>query len=195
HFAPMLDRIEAECGRLPTKVTADAGYFSEQNVRLAEERGLDAYIAVGRERSSERSVSPRGRPRLDLTPRARMARKLSTKRGTETYRKRKAIVEAPIGHIKEILGVRSFSLRGLSKVRREWSLICMVHNILNEPPRLSRRLHHLRGWSNGEAKKEVPHRGQGTSSADGDGVRGGPRLPVGSDSIDRLEDRLHARNP
>lgn len=59
-----------------------------------------------------------------------MARKLSTKRGTETYRKRKAIVEAPIGHIKEILGVRSFSLRGLSKVRREWSLICMVHNIL-----------------------------------------------------------------
>ena len=130
HFAPMLDRIEAECGRLPTKVTADAGYFSEQNVRLAEERGLDAYIAVGRERSSERSVSPRGRPRLDLTPRARMARKLSTKRGTETYRKRKAIVEAPIGHIKEILGVRSFSLRGLSKVRGEWSLICMVHNIL-----------------------------------------------------------------
>src|SRR5690606_2383625 len=64
-----------------------------------------------------------------------------------------------------------------------------------EPPRLSRRLHHLRGWSNGEAKKEVPHRGQGTSSADGDGVRGGPTLPVGSDSIDRLEDRLHARNP
>src|SRR5690606_11799350 len=129
HFAPMLDRIEAACGRLPTKVTADAGYFAEQNVRLAEDRGLDAYIAVGRERSSERSVSPRGRPRLDLTPRARMARKLSTKRGTETYRKRKPIVEAPIGHIKETLGGRSSSLRGPSSVRRGSRLMCRVHNM------------------------------------------------------------------
>src|SRR5690606_29449427 len=41
HDAPMRGRIEAAGGRLPTKDTADGGYFAEHNGSLAEERGLD----------------------------------------------------------------------------------------------------------------------------------------------------------
>src|SRR5690606_33622960 len=40
HLAPMLDRIAENCGRLPRNLSADAGYFSAENVALAEALGL-----------------------------------------------------------------------------------------------------------------------------------------------------------
>ena len=46
------------------------------------------------------------------------------------YRLRKQIVEPVNGHIKEARGFRRFSLRGLKKVRGEWSLVCTAHNLL-----------------------------------------------------------------
>lgn len=45
------------------------------------------------------------------------------------YRRRKARVEHPIGHIKFNLGVRSFLLRGLSGVRAEASLLATGFNL------------------------------------------------------------------
>src|SRR5690606_42022193 len=39
HLAPMLDRIAENCGRLPRNLSADAGYFSAENVALAEALG------------------------------------------------------------------------------------------------------------------------------------------------------------
>lgn len=42
--------------------------------------------------------------------------KLKTEQGEATYRRRKAIVEAPIGWIKAVMGFRQFSLRDLTKV-------------------------------------------------------------------------------
>ncbi|WP_156900237.1 transposase, partial [Alicyclobacillus contaminans] len=60
----------------------------------------------------------------------RMARKLMTKRGRAIYAKRKVIVEPVYGHIKACMGFVRFSLRGLAKVRGEWSLVAMCHNLL-----------------------------------------------------------------
>src|SRR5690606_34694799 len=67
------------------------GYFSAKNVALAEARGANPHIATGRERRGGPRPPPRGRPRIDLTPKERMARKLSTKRGDAVYRQRKTI--------------------------------------------------------------------------------------------------------
>ena len=44
------------------------------------------------------------------------------------YAKRKWLSEAPNGWIKEILGFRRFSFRGLEKVRAEWDLVCLALN-------------------------------------------------------------------
>ena len=40
------------------------------------------------------------------------------------------IVEPVFGQIKQARGFRQFLLRGLEKVRGEWALICMTHNLL-----------------------------------------------------------------
>jgi len=37
--------------------------------------------------------------------------------------------QAPTGWIKEALGFRRFSLRGLAKVRGEWDLVCLALNV------------------------------------------------------------------
>jgi hypothetical protein len=59
-----------------------------------------------------------------------MARKLATKDGAAVYARRKVIVEPVFGQTKEARGFRRFLLRGLAKVRNEWSLISLTHNIL-----------------------------------------------------------------
>jgi len=59
-----------------------------------------------------------------------MRRKLQTKVGAAVYAARKGIVEPVFGQIKQVRGVRQFLLRGLEKVRGEWALVCLTHNIL-----------------------------------------------------------------
>ena len=59
-----------------------------------------------------------------------MKRKLQTSAGRAIYATRKTIVEPVFGQIKEARGFRRFLLRGLAKVRGEWALVCLTHNIL-----------------------------------------------------------------
>jgi hypothetical protein len=59
-----------------------------------------------------------------------MKRKLKTKAGKAVYAARNAIVEPVFGQIKQARGFRQFLLRGIDKVRGEWSLVCLTHNIL-----------------------------------------------------------------
>ena len=56
--------------------------------------------------------------------------KLRTKKGRETYAKRKGMVEPLFGQIKQARGFRQFLLRGMENMRGEWRLICMTHNLL-----------------------------------------------------------------
>jgi len=60
----------------------------------------------------------------------RMRQKLSTKEGKKTYGLRKITVEPVLGNLSQNLGFREFLLRGLEKVRGEYSLMCTAHNIL-----------------------------------------------------------------
>jgi transposase len=110
---------------------ADTGYFSEENVSYLEDQEIDPYIATERLKHHEKiPLVPKGRPPKDLTPKQRMARKLRTKRGRETYAKRKGMIEPIFGQIKQARGFRQFLLRGMEKMRGEWSLVCMTHNLL-----------------------------------------------------------------
>ncbi|MFQ5425340.1 MAG: transposase, partial [Phycisphaerae bacterium] len=110
---------------------ADTGYFSEENVSYLEAEGIDPYIATERLKHHEKiSLVPQGRPANDLTPKQDMARKLRTQKGRETYAKRKGMIEPVFGQIKQARGFRQFLLRGMAKMRGEWRLICMTHNLL-----------------------------------------------------------------
>jgi transposase len=131
HLAPMLEQVLENCGAAPERLTADTGYFSEKNVATAEALGIDPYIATERwKRGEPRPVAPRGRPPANLTPKQKMKRKLLTKSGGAIYARRKTTVEPVFGQIKQPRGLRQFLLRGVEKVRAEWSLICLTHNLL-----------------------------------------------------------------
>lgn len=132
-FAPMLTQAQGNVGPEHTiqGVSADSGYYSEANVRYAETQGIDAYIATERLKHTDRvATCPRGRMPKDLTVKEKMARKLRTKKGRRRYSRRKCIVEPVFGQIKRARGFIQFSLRGLAKMRGEWSLVCLTHNLL-----------------------------------------------------------------
>ena len=130
HMVPMLDLAIENCGATPKKISADTGYWSEANEQAVLERGVDPYIATGRLKRGEKHPPVKGRIPNDLDAKGRMRRKLRTKKGKEIYARRKAIVEPVFGQMKECQGLRKFLLRGLEKVRGEFSLMSLSHNIL-----------------------------------------------------------------
>lgn len=160
YLAPMLDRVNANLKAANiakpdnTPVAADAGYFSEANVAGATDRGFDPYIAPERLKhrryevpapledpppSENRALDPPPptEPRTESktqpptpTPREAMRAKLKTEKGSAIYAKRKTTPEPVFGQILNVRGFRRFSLRGLEKVRGEWFLVSLTHNLL-----------------------------------------------------------------
>ena len=63
------------------------------------------------------------------TPVEAMAWRLRTPNGKQLYGLRKQTPEPVFGIIKSVIGFRQFLLRGLDRVRGEWSLVTMAWNI------------------------------------------------------------------
>jgi transposase len=129
---PTLDALSPKLGQ-PAGAALDNGFFSEHNVNALEQRNIEPYIATGREAHYKRLDDLLGNlptePPADASPKEKMAYKLATDIGKEIYRLRKSTVEPVIGIIKEILGFRQFSLRGLKNVAGEWCLVCLAFNL------------------------------------------------------------------
>jgi transposase len=126
-FVPMLDQIAAHLGQLPAQVTADAGYFSEANLTAPQFAAIDFYVPP--DRHPHGRVAAAGRSRQGPFSEA-MRAKLRTTAGRAVYARRKTIPEPVFGQIKQGRGFRRFWLRGVGKVRAEWGLICLTHNLL-----------------------------------------------------------------
>ena len=128
--APMVEAIEQQAGQKPEQLLVDSGYCSEQNLEHLESQKIDAYVATERQKHGEKTACrrgplPTGAKRVD-----RMRRKLQTNAGAAVYAGRKSIVEPVFGQIKHARGFGQFVLRGIEKVRAEWAMVCMTHNIL-----------------------------------------------------------------
>jgi transposase len=135
-LVPMVELIEQQSGQRPEAVLADNGYCSEQNLEHLEsaeqpERRIEGFIATGKQKHGEhrlpakRGPLPQGATKVD-----RMKRKLQTKVGKAVYAARKCVVEPVFGQIKQARGFRQFLLRGKEKVKGEWALLCLTHNVL-----------------------------------------------------------------
>jgi len=129
---PILDAIPPEVGK-PAAAAFDNGFFSANNVIACENRGIIPYIATGREPhhvSWKSFLEELGDPPgVGATPKEKMAYQLRTRIGQTIYRLRKSTVEPVIGIIKEVLGFRQFSLRGLAAATGEWCLVCIAYNL------------------------------------------------------------------
>jgi len=119
--------------QLPTgaALTADTGYFSEDNVQVCEEHGLDPYIATKRFKHSEPQPPAPSEPvPADATAKQRMGHKLRTEAGRTIYSRRKAIVEPVFGQIGTVQDGRRVLIRGKPAARAQWRFECAIHNLL-----------------------------------------------------------------
>ena len=130
-MVPLIEAIEEQSGQKPEGVLADNGYCSDENLKYLARKRMEGFVATGKQKHGERRKPcqrgplPREAGRVE-----RMERKLETKVGAAVYATRKFIVEPVFGQIKQARGFRQFLLRGIEKVRGEWALICMTHNLL-----------------------------------------------------------------
>jgi len=124
HLLTMLDQVSATFEVHPEVVLADSGYCNEADLVALEQRGMDAHVALGREGKAQVVLDPQTRPATH-----RMGEKLASAKGKAQYAKRKWLSEAPNGWVKQVLGFRRFSLRGLNKAHGEWHLVCLALNI------------------------------------------------------------------
>jgi len=135
---PTVDAIPPEIGQ-PKAAALDNSYFAPKNIRELEARTIDPFIATGREPHHkswrERFAQTPEPPPDDASPIVKMAYKLQTEIGKAIYGLRKSTVEPVLGIIKEVLGFRQFSLRGLGAAAGEWCLVCLAWNL--------KRLHRL----------------------------------------------------
>jgi transposase len=122
-LVPMVLQAQCNTGLDPQMILADAGYASERELGSLEEMQLPACVALGR-KDNQRAVVASDKPAT-----ARMAQRLRTDEGRAHYRRRKTIPEPVFGWIKQVLGFRSFSLRGLCAVNAEWRLMCAAMNL------------------------------------------------------------------
>ena len=130
-LVPLIEAIEEQSGQKPEGVLADNGYCSDENLKYLARNRMEGFVATGKQKHGERrKPCPRGPLPREASRVERMERKLETKVGAAVYATRKFIVEPVFGQIKQARGFRQFLLRGIEKVRGEWALICMTHNIL-----------------------------------------------------------------
>jgi len=128
---PLVDQMKVNLeGRLPAELSADAGYYSDDNVAYLDGQSIEPYVATGRQKHTAQPGQPLEPIAAAATTRERMAAKLQTSTGKKVYSKRKETVEPVFGQIKEARGIRRFLLRGLGSVQSEWALICATHNLL-----------------------------------------------------------------
>lgn len=124
----------------------DSGFYSEQAVRAVEQTragqlsGTTVYAAMERkshhrgvadlEKKEEPPAPPVGASMSEI-----MKHRLARTDGRNQYKLRRQTVEPVFGIIKSALGFRRFMLRGLAKVKLEWTLVCAAYNL--------KRLHRL----------------------------------------------------
>ena len=137
---PALQWFSCYPGLKPSSLLADAGYFSEENIKQCEDKNITAYISLGKEQHNQplEERFKEAEPLLENpTSTQRMKHRLHTQEGKQIYGQRKSTVEPVFGIIKHVMGFRQFMLRGFEKAKGEWNLICIAYNL--------KRLHTLRG--------------------------------------------------
>jgi hypothetical protein len=129
---PTLDAIPLALGT-PKAGALDHGYFSATTIAAMEARDIAPSIATGRtpHHPSWQAYCAQQPtlPPTDASPKVHMAYKLQTEIGGAIYRLRKCTVEPVLGIIKDILGFRQCSLRGLWAAAGEWCLVCLACNL------------------------------------------------------------------
>jgi len=126
-LVPMAQQVEQNLGCRPGLTTADAGYWSGAAIVELQAKHWDVLVPPNKGKRDENGALPANAPKGAVAD--QMRERLANEAERKRYQRRNAMVEPVFGMIKEVLGYRRFLLRGLQKVRGEWSLICAAFNL------------------------------------------------------------------
>jgi transposase len=135
----MVEQVEQRCGETPRQVSADSGFYRNEEIQAVMDRGADVYVP-----DSNMAQELNGGPSAERTAGCivhygdlvrQMRAKLRTAAGQAVYQKRKGLVEPVFGTLKEQRQGRRFRLRGLKNVALEFCLMALAFNLTG--------LHHL----------------------------------------------------
>ncbi|MEQ8173089.1 MAG: IS1182 family transposase [Candidatus Eremiobacterota bacterium] len=134
---PLIEGTIDNTGKIPPEVSADTGYYSEENLRVLKDKNIETFIPPEKVTHKEwrnmdnlpADTIPENTTQKDLM-RRNMRIKLRTEHGKKRYKLRMTSIEPVFGQIKEGRGLRQFLLRGLDKVNSLWRIDCAVHNLL-----------------------------------------------------------------
>ena len=126
-LVPMLNQTKENIGESPKKAKADNGYYPqlEEATNLFPE--IDLYVDDKNRRKEDLDLKKIKEEYNEIE--YKNLKKLLTKKGNKEYKKRMYTAEPPIGNIKFNLGYRYFLLRGLNKVKGEFNLMCIAHDL------------------------------------------------------------------
>jgi transposase len=113
---PLMSQIQDNCKKQATEMSADSGYCSHENLNALKSANIRGYI-------------PRSEKIADRGIVREMSLRLKRAGRRSRFRLRKITVEPVFGIIKSARGFSQFLLRGLDKVKVEWSLVCTAHNL------------------------------------------------------------------
>ena len=133
-LVPMVEEVERQCGERPQRVLADCGFFSNQNLRELEQRGIEGYLPdpnLARELNTGKTAPGVGRMTVSDPHLLRARKRLRTVRGRAWYKKRKGMVEPVIGTLQEQRGMRQFQRRGQPATAVEWALASIAYNLIH----------------------------------------------------------------
>lgn len=128
---PHLESFQSAYKKLPQELVADAGYGSQENYQILEQKGISAYIKYNyfdKDRKSKILTVSASNPELAKI-RTKAYDLLTTERGVILRKQRCHDVETVFGQIKNNKGFRRFHLKGLKKVEIEIGLIALAHNL------------------------------------------------------------------
>jgi transposase len=139
---PLVEEVEQRSRARPDKVLADAGFYSNENVRALEERGIEAYVPdpnLARELHSGKRARTIGRNRVRSPELKAMRKKLRSAAGRQVYERRKALVEPVFGVLKQQRNLRQFRTCGQARVAAEFTLAALAYNLTHWFARLPGR--------------------------------------------------------
>jgi len=131
-LVPLVEEVEQRTGERPEHALADAGFYSNENVRDLEERGIKVYVPdpnLARELNTGKRARTIGRNRVRSPELKAMRKKLRSSAGRRVYARRKALVEPVFGVLKQQRGMRQFRTRGQAQVAAEFTIAAIAYNL------------------------------------------------------------------
>lgn len=126
-LVPMLNQTKENIEENPKQAKADNGYYPQLEAATELFPDIDLYVDDRNRRKENLDLK---KIKQEYTKvKYKNLKKLLSKKGNTEYKKRMHTAEPPIGNIKFNLGYRHFLLRSLPKVKGEFNLMCIAHNI------------------------------------------------------------------